>query len=102
MKYALRESVQTRNREPDVRAKVALEFVHTDLAGPIDPVSINDYRYAVSFTDDYSSAVFLYFLNACVREETPVFTSSLLLQTFSSKLSLNLFFEKLLYYFFCF
>ena len=53
---------QSRNRKPDVRAKSALELVHTDLAGPIDPESREGYRYALSFTDDYSSAVFVYCL----------------------------------------
>lgn len=54
--------VQTRNREPDIRAKVALELVHTDVAGPVDPPSKDGHKYAISFTDDYSSAVFVYFL----------------------------------------
>ncbi len=54
--------VQTRNRGPDIRAKAPLDMVHTDLAGPIDPVSHDRHRYALSFTDDYSSAVFVYFL----------------------------------------
>ena len=53
---------QTRNREADVRAKTPVELVHTDVAGPIDPVSRDGYRYALSFTDDFSSAVFVYFL----------------------------------------
>lgn len=53
---------QSRNREPDVRAKSALELVHTDLAGPIEPESREGYKYAISFTDDYSSAVSVYFL----------------------------------------
>lgn len=53
---------QSRNRKPDVRAKSALELMHPDLAGPIDPESREGYRYALSFTDDYSSAVFVYFL----------------------------------------
>ena len=44
---------QSRNRKPDVRAKSALELVHTDLAGPIDTKSREGYRYALSFTDDY-------------------------------------------------
>ncbi len=54
--------VQTRNRGPDIRAKAPLDMVHTDLAGPIDPVSHDRHRYALSFTDDYSSAVFVDFL----------------------------------------
>lgn len=34
---------QTRNRKSDVRAKSALQLVHTDLAGPIDPQSKVEY-----------------------------------------------------------
>jgi len=55
---------QTRNRDPDARAKMAMELVHTDLAGPIDPESREGYMVALSFTDDYSSAVFVYFLKS--------------------------------------
>lgn len=53
---------QTRNRNPDARAKAPLEMVHTDLAGPIATESLEGYKYAQSFTDDYSNAVFVYFL----------------------------------------
>lgn len=53
---------QSRNRKPDVRAKSPLELIHTDLAGPVDPKSRERYRYTLSFTDDHSSAVFVYFL----------------------------------------
>ena len=34
----LGKMTQSRNRNPDVRSKVPLELVHTDLAGPIDPM----------------------------------------------------------------
>ena len=54
--------VQTRNRDPDVRATKPLELVHTDLAGPIHPESKEGFKYTLSFTDDFSSAVFVYFL----------------------------------------
>lgn len=53
---------QNRNRNSDIRAKTAVELVHTGFAGPIDPESINGHRYAVSLTDDYSSAIFVCFL----------------------------------------
>ncbi len=53
---------QTRNRDPDTRAKAPLQMVHTDLAGPVATESIDGYKYVQSFTDDYSSAVFVYFL----------------------------------------
>lgn len=51
-----------RNKNPRVRSSVPLQLVHTDLAGPIDPMSSDGFRYAISFTDDYSSANFVYFM----------------------------------------
>lgn len=56
------KSVQTRNREQDAGAKSVLELVHTNLAGPIEPESINDHKRAMSYTDEYTSADFVYFL----------------------------------------
>jgi len=53
---------QTRNREPDRKAKKPLELVHTDLAGPMQTPSIEGHRYAQLFTDDYSGTMFVYFL----------------------------------------
>jgi hypothetical protein len=44
----------SRNREPDQRAKAPLDFVHCDLAGPIEPVAKDGFRYALSFVDDYT------------------------------------------------
>lgn len=52
---------QTRNRDPDVRGKTPLELAHTDLAGPIHPESRDGHRYVLSFTDDFSTAVLVYF-----------------------------------------
>ena len=37
-------------------------MVHTDLAGPINPVSKEGFKYCIAFTDDYSGVVFVYFL----------------------------------------
>lgn len=48
---------QNRNRDPDV-----FELVHADLAGPIEPAGKDGFRFALVFTDDYSGAVFTYFL----------------------------------------
>ena len=48
--------------EPDVRATKAFELVHTDLAGPIDPVAKDGFKYAIIFVDDYSGCTFMYFL----------------------------------------
>lgn len=54
--------VHNRNTRPDSRASKPLEKVHTDLAGPISPVSKNGFKYCIAFTDDFSGAVFVYFL----------------------------------------
>ena len=51
-----------RSRQPDARAKSRLEIVHCDLAGPVDPISIDGFRYALSFTDDFSGQIMTYFL----------------------------------------
>ena len=53
---------QSRNRNPDIRSKAPLQLLHTDLAGPIDPMSNEGFRYSIAFTDDYSGVVFVYFL----------------------------------------
>lgn len=54
--------VQSRNRDPDTRAKTPLELKHTNLAGPMHTESIDDHKYAISFTDNYSGAMSVYFL----------------------------------------
>ncbi|PIK57781.1 hypothetical protein BSL78_05307 [Apostichopus japonicus] len=53
---------QYRNREPDKRACSILELVHCDLAGLIEPIARDDFRYAMSFVDDYSGLIMVYFL----------------------------------------
>ena len=53
---------QTRNRESDQRASAPLEFVHCDLAGPIEPVAKDGFKYALSFVDDFSGTNMIYFL----------------------------------------
>ena len=53
---------QTRSRKPDERAKIPLEFVHCDLAGPIDPVARDGFKYALCFVDDYTGINMVYFL----------------------------------------
>ena len=52
---------QSRNRNPDSCASAPLELVHADLAGPIDPVSREGFRYLIAFTDDYLGVIFVYF-----------------------------------------
>lgn len=56
-----RKFVNKRNRGPHVRAIKLLEMIHTDLAGPINPVSKEGLKYCIVFTDDYSRIVILYF-----------------------------------------
>ena len=46
----------------ETRASHPFELIFTDLAGPLDPVGIHGYRYAIVFTDDYSGCMFTYFL----------------------------------------
>ena len=55
---------QTVNRssKQDPRADTPIEFVHSDVTGPITPVAKDGYRYAITFTDDYTSTIFVYFL----------------------------------------
>ena len=53
---------QYRSREPDARATCPLELVHCDLAGPVDPVAKEGFRYTLSFVDDYSGVIMVYFL----------------------------------------
>lgn len=61
---------QTRNREPDRKAEKPLEIIHIDLAGPMPKQSKEGYRYAQSFTDDYSGTMLVYFLKSYGRHRT--------------------------------
>eukprot|EP00794_Sanderia_malayensis_P001264 gene1264-1394_t len=58
----LTEQLNTRNRNPDVRATEPFELIHIDLSGPINPVAKDGFKYAIVFTDDYSGSMFTYFL----------------------------------------
>ena len=42
------------------RATAPLEYVSSDVCGPIDPVSSDGFRYVVSFVDNYSGFIFIY------------------------------------------
>ncbi|KAF2353883.1 Integrase catalytic core [Trinorchestia longiramus] len=50
-----------RTRVPDYRAVKPLQLIHSDLAGPITPVSNEGSKYVISFIDDYSGVVHVYF-----------------------------------------
>lgn len=43
-------------------SKWALQLVHSDLAGPIETEPIGKAKYFLTFTDDFSRKVFIYFL----------------------------------------
>ena len=53
---------QIRNRQPDRCAASTFELKHSDLAGPIEPADINGHGYVITITDDFSGALFVYFL----------------------------------------
>ena len=56
------KTTQPRKRNLDRRARNILQLVHCDLAGPIDPVAEDGFRHALSFIDDYSGLITIYFI----------------------------------------
>lgn len=56
------QNKSTRNisRQPPIRARRPLERIHSDLAGPMTPVSLGNNKYTVTFTDDYSRYSWVY------------------------------------------
>ena len=55
------KSTRIISRNQPVRSKRPLEKIHSDLAGPITPISLGGNKYVITFTDEYSrfSWVFL-------------------------------------------
>ena len=51
-----------RNKTLDCKATKILALVHSDLAGPIQPLAKDGYKYVINFIDDYSGLTMLYFL----------------------------------------
>ena len=51
-----------RNKILDCKATKILALVHNDLAGPIQPLAKDGYKYVLDFIDDYFSLTMLYFL----------------------------------------
>ena len=45
------------------KASNKLQLVHADICGPINPISSSNKRYILSFIDDFSRKIWLYFLN---------------------------------------
>ena len=66
----------SKNKKADAKANAPLKLVHTDLAGPIEPTSRDGYKYAISFTDDFSGAVSVYFLKT--KSDTTLATKKFL------------------------
>ena len=50
------------SREPSKRASVPLELVSSDVNGPVMPVSSDGFQYSISFVDNYSGFLFVYFM----------------------------------------
>ncbi|GJR47637.1 retrovirus-related pol polyprotein from transposon TNT 1-94 [Tanacetum coccineum] len=46
----------------EYRATNTLELIHTDICGPISPESFSGKRYFITFIDDYSRKIWVYFL----------------------------------------
>lgn len=46
------------------RAENVLDLIHSDLAGPMETLSIGGARYFLSFIDDHSRKMFIYFLKS--------------------------------------
>ena len=57
---------QTISKSPDSRATSPLELVHCDLAGPLSPVTKENYKFVITFVDDYSGLVMVY----CLKNKT--------------------------------
>ena len=51
-----------RNKTLDSKAAKILTLVHCDLAGPIQPLAKDGYKYILNFIDDYFGLTVLYFL----------------------------------------
>ncbi|KAF7144421.1 hypothetical protein RHSIM_Rhsim04G0200400 [Rhododendron simsii] len=49
-------------KQVDWRASMPLELVHTDVCGPLKPISNCQNRYFLTFIDDYSRNTWVYFL----------------------------------------
>ena len=56
----LSKQVAHRSREPDERATKPLQFVHSDIAEPIEPIAKEGMRYVINFVDDFTGACFIF------------------------------------------
>ena len=76
---AVGKMFQYRNREADKRATSRLELVHCDLSGPIDLIAREGFRYSISFVDDYTGTIMVYFLKS--KSDTVAATEKFLADT---------------------
>ena len=53
----------------DSRLAGILDFIHSDLCGPMSHVSLRGYKYYVTFIDDHSRKTWIYFLKSKKYEE---------------------------------
>ena len=51
-----------RNKILDCKATKILALIHSDLTGPIQPLTKDSYKYVINFIDYYSGLIMLYFL----------------------------------------
>jgi len=63
---------QNRNRYVEEKAEDVFALVHADLAGPIEAAGKDGFRFGLAFTDNYSGAVFTYFLKS--KSDTTIAT----------------------------
>ena len=57
-------------KESEHRSKIPLELIHSDVFGPVKQISIGGMRYMVTFIDDFSRYVWVYFM----KEKSEAFT----------------------------
>ena len=58
----LSKQTKTMYKIPSIQAKSPLEMVGSDLCGPIMPVSTEGFKYVISFIDNFSGYIFVYFI----------------------------------------
>lgn len=51
-----------RREEAEIKSKQILELIHSDVCGPMETDSVGGAKYFVTFVDDHSRKVFVYFI----------------------------------------
>jgi hypothetical protein len=52
----------TFQKKAEYHARSSLELIHTDICGPITPMSFSDKRYFITFIDNYTRKIWVCFL----------------------------------------